>query len=62
MMSWNRLPLVDSIIVSATFPSNGDIPVVVIGKKRMNESVEIVNAFQGKEAVELYKKLTGVKK
>lgn len=46
-MSWNRLPLVDSIIVSATFPSNGDIPVVVIGRKRMNESVEIVNAFQG---------------
>ena len=31
--------------------------VLVVGRKRMNESVEIVNAFQGEEAAELYKRL-----
>lgn len=31
--------------------------VLVVGRKKTNESVEIVNAFQGDEAKELYKKL-----
>ena len=47
---------VDTILVSKT----NDI--LVVGRKRMNQSVEIINAFQGEEAEELYKKLVGEKK
>ena len=32
--------------------------VLIVGRKRPNESVEIINAFQGEEAEELYKRLT----
>ena len=35
---------------------NGD--VLIVGRKRPNESVDIINAFQGEKATELYKKLT----
>lgn len=42
--------------------SENDHCVLVVGKKRLNESVEIINAFQGEEAKDLYKKLTEVKK
>ena len=31
--------------------------VLIVGKKRPNQSVEIVNAFEGIEAIELYEKL-----
>ncbi len=31
--------------------------ILVVGRKRPNESVEIVNAFQGEEAKELYSRL-----
>ena len=53
--------MVDSIIISYDNSSN-DIPILLVGKKRPNQSVEIVNAFQGDEATELYKRLTTVKK
>ena len=42
--------------------SENDKCVLIVGKKRPNESVEIINAFQGEEAKDLYKKLTEVKK
>jgi len=35
---------------------------MVVGRKRMNQSVEIINAFQGDEARELYEKLVTKKK
>lgn len=41
----------DTLLVSRS----GD--VLVVGRKRPNETVDIVNAFQGEEAEELYKKL-----
>ena len=47
--------LSDTLLVSISF-SDKDTGVVV-GRKRKNQSVEIVNAFQGEEALELYKKL-----
>lgn len=46
----------DCILVSIT----NDI--LVVGRKRPNESVEIINAFQGEEARELHSKLTTAKK
>lgn len=39
--------------------SNGDIAVLIIGRKDAGEKVQIINQFQGKEAEELYKKLVG---
>ena len=32
--------------------------MLIVGRKRMNQSVEIINAFQDEEAKELYKRLT----
>lgn len=37
-------------------------PVLIVGRSRMNGSAEIINAFQGEEAEELYDKLTTVVK
>lgn len=41
----------DTLLVSIS----GD--VLVVGRKRPNESVEVINAFQGDEAKEIYRKL-----
>ena len=52
----------DTIMVSVDF-SSGDIGVMIVGRKDPKNSVEIINAFQGDEAKELYLKLvTPVKK
>ena len=37
-------------------PDTGNT-VLIVGKKRPNESVDIINAFEGDEAREIYKKL-----
>ena len=49
--------VIDTILVSVNFANNDDEGVLIVGRKRMNQSVEVINAFQGKEAKELYKKL-----
>ena len=54
--------MVDTILVSVDFASNGDTGVLIVGRKRMNQSVEIINAFQGDEARELYERLITTKK
>ena len=48
--------LSDTLLVSISF-SDKDTGVLVVGRKRNNESIDIVNAFQGEEALDLYKKL-----
>lgn len=53
--------MIDSVIVSYDNQSN-DVPILIVGKKRPNQSVDIINAFQGDEATELYDRLTTVKK
>lgn len=45
---------VDSILVSF----DEDQAILLVGRKTPGEVVEIVNAFQGDEARELYRKLT----
>jgi hypothetical protein len=47
----------DTILIGVDLADNDDTGVLIIGRKRMNQSVEIINAFQGEEAKELYKKL-----
>lgn len=48
--------LSDTLLVSISF-SDKDTGVLIVGRKRKNQSIAIVNAFQGDEALELYKKL-----
>ncbi len=51
----------DSILVSVDFDLKGgpDTAVLVVGKKKKGEAIDILNAFQGEEAMALYRKLTG---
>lgn len=50
-----------SVIVSWDFSNGRDASILLVGKQ-VNGRVDIVNAFQGEEAVELHNKLTTVKK
>lgn len=49
LFTGRRLKMVDSILVSVDFSNKNDTGVMVVGRKRMNQSVEIINAFQGDE-------------
>lgn len=51
-----------SMVVSFDDQSN-DEPIMIVGKKsnKMNQSLEIVNAIQGEEALELFERLTTIK-
>ncbi|CAK7007906.1 MAG: hypothetical protein EUB_01574 [Eubacterium sp.] len=51
---------VDSFLVGIDFSNGMDVDVLVVGKRR-NGKTDIVNIFQGEEAVELYRKLIGEK-
>lgn len=47
----------DTLLVSVDFTHGKDVGVLIVGRKLPNQSVNIVNAFQGKEAEDLYLKL-----
>lgn len=44
----------ESILVSVTYDADNKVNLMVVGKKRPNESVDIINAFQGEDAAKLY--------
>ena len=48
----------DTILVGYDYSPGDANQVLIVGRKRPNESVDIINAFQGEEAEELYKRLT----
>ena len=50
----------DTLQVSVDF-SNRGTGVLLVGRKKPNQTVELVNKFQGEEALNLYKILTTVK-
>lgn len=52
--------MISSMIISFDGQSN-DEAIMLVGMKRTGQAVEIINAFQGDEAVELYKRLTTIK-
>lgn len=54
--------ITDTLLVSIDLSASENNAVLIVGRKKPNQSVEIVNAFDGEEAVALYKKLTTVKK
>lgn len=53
----NKMKTTDSLLIGYDFTHGKDNTVLVVGRKRPNESVEVINAFQGEEAKELYLKL-----
>lgn len=50
------------LLVSWDFSHNHDDSILLVGMRTPGKNVEVINAFQGKQAEELYKKLTTVKK
>lgn len=52
---------VGSVIVSWDFSHGKDVGVLLVGKQA-NAQVEVINAYQGEEAYELYRRLTVKKK
>ena len=49
--------MTDCIIVSFDDSNGVDDCVLVVGRKTPGKAVDIINAFQGKEAKDLYRKL-----
>ena len=54
-MNLKKLP--DTLLVSIDFGSNANESVLLVGRKHPNQAVDIVNAFKGKEAIDIYDKL-----
>lgn len=50
-----------SLIIGFDFSKNEDGSILIVGMKTPGNSVEVVNAFQGKKAVEMYSMLTNKK-
>ena len=46
----------ESLIIGVDFSEKGDTGVLIVGRQT-NGKVNIINAFQGKEALDLYQKL-----
>ena len=51
-----------SLLVSFDKSDKDNSCVLIVGEKNLGQNVEIVNAFQGEEAEELWNKLITVKK
>ena len=52
--------MTDAVVVSYDNGS-GDIPILIVGRKSRGKAIEIINAFEGEEAITLYNKLTSRK-
>ena len=57
----NNAKTEDMLMVGYVKSAKDDIPVLIIGRSGEGKQVEIVNAFKGDAAVELYRYLTGKK-
>lgn len=56
----DNLKVNECLLVSVDFTKGEDTGVLIVGRQK-NGKVDIVNAFQGQEAVDIYKKLITVK-
>lgn len=54
-------PVTESFIVSFTNSTGKEDSVLIVGQKQMNQMAAIKQAYQGKEAVDIYEKLKGEK-
>ena len=51
-----------SLIIGYDFSNGEDNGVLIVGKRTKGQNTDIINAFQGKEAKEIFEKLIAVKK
>lgn len=51
----------DSVIVAYDFTNGVDKALLLVGKKNPKQAADVINAFTGKEAEELWLKLTTIK-
>lgn len=47
----------DSLIIGFDSSAGKDGTVLIVGRKKPREAVDVINAFDGEEALKLYKKL-----
>lgn len=52
----NNLKVNECLLVSVDFAQGEDTGVLIVGRQK-NGKIDIVNAFQGQEAIDIYKKL-----
>ena len=52
----------DTLLVGVDFTNGPDADVLIVGRKKEGEAIDIVNSFQGQEARDLYAKLITKKK
>ena len=57
----DNLKVNECLLVSVDFTRGEDTGVLIVGRQK-NGKVNILNAFQGQEAIDIYKKLITVKK
>lgn len=50
--------VLESLLVGFDSTNGDDEAVLIIGRKHPKKAMDVINAFQGEEAVELYKRLT----
>lgn len=50
--------LTDSLLISIDFKKEKENTIMIVGRKPVGKPVDIVNAFQGEEAIALWELLT----
>lgn len=53
--------IVDCLLVGYANNRNDETATLIVGRKNVIQEVDIINAFQGQEAVDIYKKLLSIK-
>lgn len=51
----------EAVVVSIDYDESENNGILLVGRKKGKGPIEIINAFQGQEALDIYKKLTTVK-
>ena len=57
----NNLKVNECLLVSVDFTQGEDTGVLIVGRQK-KAKVDVINAFQGQEAIDIYKKLITVNK
>lgn len=57
----NSLKVNECLLVSVDFTQGEDTGVLIVGRQKKGK-VDVINAFQGQEAIDIYKKLITVNK
>ena len=53
----NEPVIADSVLVGFSVDPKKNTPVLIVGRKPKNKPVEVINAFEGEEAQNLWNKL-----